>query len=106
MRFGLFHMFLLFNIEKTGKSTVAIAVAPKQIKYGFITVRSERWKTLRAMMLLDIAYLDADLRYDDRLPLHYSFSSPLSVVGHVHTSFMVGPVFAMQKSAGDASQMS
>eukprot|EP00752_Nemacystus_decipiens_P009010 g8043.t1 len=46
----------------TGKSTVAVAVSPKQIKYGFITVRSERWKTLRAMMLLDIAYLDADLR--------------------------------------------
>ncbi|CAN0461966.1 unnamed protein product, partial [Ectocarpus sp. 8 AP-2014] len=46
----------------TGKSSVAIAVAPKQIKYGFITVRSERWKTLRAMMLLDIAYLDANLR--------------------------------------------
>ncbi|CAM9265325.1 unnamed protein product [Scytosiphon promiscuus] len=46
----------------TGKSSVAIAVAPKQIKYGFITVRSERWKTLRAMMLLDIAFLDSDLR--------------------------------------------
>ncbi|CAM9171196.1 unnamed protein product [Laminaria digitata] len=46
----------------TGKSSVAIAVAPKQIKYGFITVRSERWKTLRAMMLLDIAYLDDDIR--------------------------------------------
>ncbi|CBJ30044.1 expressed unknown protein [Ectocarpus siliculosus] len=46
----------------TGKSSVAISVAPKQIKYGFITVRSERWKTLRAMMLLDIAYLDANLR--------------------------------------------
>lgn len=39
-----------------------MSVSPKQIKYGFITVRSERWKTLRAMMLLDIAYLDADLR--------------------------------------------
>ena len=52
-----------FCPPRTGKSTVAVAVAPKQIKYGFITVRSERWKTLRAMMLLDIAYLDADLRY-------------------------------------------
>lgn len=47
-----------------GKSTVAVSVSPKQIKYGFITVRSERWKTLRAMMLLDIVYLDEDLRCD------------------------------------------
>lgn len=46
----------------TGESTVAVSVSPKQIKYGFITVRAERWKTLRAMMLLDIAYLDNDMR--------------------------------------------
>lgn len=47
----------------TGKSSVALKVTPKQIKYGFITVRSERWKTLRAMTLLDISFLDHDVRW-------------------------------------------
>lgn len=41
---------------------MAVKVVPKQIKYGFITVRAERWKTLRAMTLLDVAYLDQDVR--------------------------------------------
>lgn len=54
----------VFVLPSAGKSSVAVAVAPKQIKYGFITVRSERWKTLRAMMLLDIAYLDDNIRYN------------------------------------------
>ena len=55
--------FTTCAIHAIGKSTVAVSVAPKEIKYGFITVRSGRWKTLRAMTLLDIAYLDSDLRY-------------------------------------------
>ncbi|CAM9167330.1 unnamed protein product, partial [Discosporangium mesarthrocarpum] len=46
----------------SGVTTVAVSVSPKQIKYGFITVRSERWKPLRSMNLLDIAYLDGDIR--------------------------------------------
>lgn len=71
-----------------GKSTVAVSVSPKQIKYGFITVRSERWKTLRSMTLLDIAYLDADLRYT-ALPLggalakHHHHHYPLKTMGMI-----------------------
>lgn len=63
----------LLLLPSAGKSSVAIAVAPKQIKYGFITVRSERWKTLRAMMLLDIAYLDEDIRYVAHPPICMPF---------------------------------
>lgn len=60
-----------------GESTVAVSVSPKQIKYGFITVRAERWKTLRAMMLLDIAYLDNDMRYVRRwsCPVHNNITA-------------------------------
>ncbi|KAG5188406.1 hypothetical protein JKP88DRAFT_287497 [Tribonema minus] len=46
----------------SGARSVALDVTTKRVKYSFMSVIGERWKPLRAMALLDIVYLDQDLR--------------------------------------------
>jgi hypothetical protein len=46
----------------TGKPTVLLNVEPDKVVYGPTSTRADHWKSVRAMNLLDITYLDNDLR--------------------------------------------
>ena len=46
----------------TGSRSVALSVEPDKVTYGLTSQRADHWKSLGPMNLLDIAYLDSDLR--------------------------------------------
>lgn len=46
----------------TGARSVALSVEPDKVNYGLTSQRADHWKSLGALNLLDIAYLDDDLR--------------------------------------------
>ena len=46
----------------TGAATTAMRVVPDKVSYGPTTMRADHWKSLGPMNLLDITYLDEDLR--------------------------------------------
>ena len=46
----------------TGTRSVSLSVEPDKVNYGLTSQRADHWKSLGPMNLLDIAYLDDDLR--------------------------------------------
>ena len=46
----------------TGLRSVALAVEPDKVVYGVSSQKADHWKSLGPMNLLDITYLDSDLR--------------------------------------------
>lgn len=46
----------------SGSPTILIAVEPDMVKYGPTATRADHWKSVRCMNVLDLAYLDDDLR--------------------------------------------
>jgi len=46
----------------TGDPTVLLSVEPDKVVYGPTSTRADHWKSVRAMNLLDVTYLDEDLR--------------------------------------------
>lgn len=46
----------------TGSRSVALSVEPDKVNYGPTSTRADHWKSLGPLNLLDIAYLDDDLR--------------------------------------------
>lgn len=46
----------------TGERSVALSVEPDKVSYGITSTRADHWKSLGPMNLLDITYLDDDLR--------------------------------------------
>mmetsp|Transcript_13326 Transcript_13326/g.20207 ORF Transcript_13326/g.20207 Transcript_13326/m.20207 type:complete len:607 (-) Transcript_13326:57-1877(-) len=46
----------------TGSRSVALSVEPDKVYYGLTSQRADHWKSLGPLNLLDIAYLDDDLR--------------------------------------------
>ena len=46
----------------TGEPTTVMAIEPDKVKYGPTSTRADHWKTLGPLNLLDITYLDDDLR--------------------------------------------
>ncbi len=46
----------------TGSRSVALSVEPDKVNYGLTSQRADHWKSLGPLNLLDIAYLDDDLR--------------------------------------------
>lgn len=46
----------------TGSRSVALSVEPDRVNYGLTSQRADHWKSLGPLNLLDIAYLDDDLR--------------------------------------------
>ena len=46
----------------TGEPTVIMSVEPDKVTYGPTNTRADHWKSVRSMNLLDISYLDDDLR--------------------------------------------
>ena len=46
----------------TGEPTTVMAIEPDKVKYGPTSTRADHWKALGPLNLLDITYLDDDLR--------------------------------------------
>ena len=46
----------------TGSRSVALSVEPDKVNYGVTSQKADHWKSLGPLNLLDIAYLDDDLR--------------------------------------------
>ena len=46
----------------TGEQAIALKVEPNLVLYGITTQKADHWKSLGPMNLLDISYLDDDLR--------------------------------------------
>ncbi len=46
----------------TGSRSVALSVEPDKVNYGLTSQRADHWKSLGPLNLLDIAYLDDDMR--------------------------------------------
>lgn len=46
----------------TGSPSTIMSVEPDKVSYGPTTTRADHWKSVRAMNLLDLSYLDDDLR--------------------------------------------
>ena len=46
----------------TGLRSVALAVEPEKVSYGVTSQKADHWKSLGPLNLLDITYLDSDLR--------------------------------------------
>lgn len=46
----------------TGSKSLCINVVPDKVSYGLTTQKADHWKSLGPMNLLDISYLDEDLR--------------------------------------------
>lgn len=46
----------------TGAPSTIISVEPEKVMYGPTTTRADHWKSVRSMNLLDLSYLDEDLR--------------------------------------------
>jgi hypothetical protein len=46
----------------TGSRSVALSVEPDRVNYGLNSQRADHWKSLGPLNLLDIAYLDDDMR--------------------------------------------
>mmetsp|Transcript_27983 Transcript_27983/g.43494 ORF Transcript_27983/g.43494 Transcript_27983/m.43494 type:complete len:591 (+) Transcript_27983:114-1886(+) len=46
----------------TGAPTVIMSIEPEKVEYGPTSTRADHWKSVRSMNLLDISYLDDDLR--------------------------------------------
>ena len=46
----------------SGEPTVIMSVEPDKVTYGPTSTRADHWKSVRSMNLLDISYLDSDLR--------------------------------------------
>jgi len=46
----------------TGEPTVVMSVEPDKVEYGLSSTRADHWKSVRSMNLLDVSYLDNDLR--------------------------------------------
>eukprot|EP00586_Coscinodiscus_wailesii_P014756 CAMPEP_0172498678 /NCGR_PEP_ID=MMETSP1066-20121228/115742_1 /TAXON_ID=671091 /ORGANISM="Coscinodiscus wailesii, Strain CCMP2513" /LENGTH=723 /DNA_ID=CAMNT_0013272061 /DNA_START=444 /DNA_END=2615 /DNA_ORIENTATION=- len=46
----------------SGSPTIVMAVEPDKVTYGPTSTRADHWKSVRSMNLLDVTYLDEDLR--------------------------------------------
>jgi hypothetical protein len=46
----------------TGDPTIQLVVEPDRVNYGPTSTRADHWKSVRSMNLLDVTYLDDDLR--------------------------------------------
>jgi len=46
----------------TGSPSTILAVEPDRVRYGPTETRADHWKSVRSMNLLDLSYLDDDLR--------------------------------------------
>jgi len=46
----------------TGDPTIQLVVEPDRVNYGPTSTRADHWKSVRSMNLLDVTYLDNDLR--------------------------------------------
>ena len=46
----------------TGEPSVVMSVQPDRVSYGPTSTRADHWKSLGPMNMLDISYLDEDLR--------------------------------------------
>lgn len=46
----------------TGAPTVIMSIEPEKVEYGPTSTRADHWKSVRSMNLLDITYLDDNLR--------------------------------------------
>jgi hypothetical protein len=46
----------------TGDPTIQLTVEPDRVNYGPTSTRADHWKSVRSMNLLDVTYLDDDLR--------------------------------------------
>jgi len=46
----------------TGAPSTILSIEPDKVVYGPTTTRADHWKSVRSMNLLDLSYLDNDLR--------------------------------------------
>jgi hypothetical protein len=46
----------------TGEPSTVLSVVPERVEYGPTSTRADHWKSLGPMNMLDLTYLDDDLR--------------------------------------------
>jgi hypothetical protein len=46
----------------TGEPSITLAITPERVNYGPTSTRADHWKSLGPLNMLDVAYLDKDLR--------------------------------------------
>jgi hypothetical protein len=46
----------------TGEPSIVLQVEPDRVEYGPTSTRADHWKSLGPLNMLDVAYLDNDLR--------------------------------------------